>query len=440
MNTNSSIFYIMSNKSLSIFVIIILFGSLILLSCKEPIVQIEKPKPSTVIKLDSFGVHPRLIMSNQDISQMRENINSGNEPWNSTWIEFKKTVDLYLSPSWKTDVYTGSDVSAFYNNTIRDASAARDLALAYQITKDKKYAEMSVLIIETWLAPEILPASYFDPEIAYPNMGMMVARSTFPFLYAYDLLMADKLVSEKTQKRFAEWMRICEMRIKEGAKRWEDSNYFDNQFYQNHLVADAMGLLGIGIVLNDSKLAQYAFNSVENQRDAIDLIEGMILMKGQQPYYREPKEMPTQTGEIMDRYRHYAIGGHWKDYVTYPNRGLQYCGLSSILLMICAEMARNNGVDLYNWTAKTGENLKLPLDFYADFYITKDASINGGFYAGEDSWINGNDQTTYSLWEVGHCRYPGEKKFAEVLNANKRGSQGMHLLGPVTLTHGRKVE
>jgi len=430
----------MLNNSFLRFKIFTLFVSLFFLSCeKSPVVPIVKPKPSTVITLDSISEHPRLIMSRQDISQMLENINSGAEPWNETWIEFKRVVDNYLSPSWKTDVYNGSDVTIFYSKTIRDASASRDLALAYHITKDKKYAEMSILILEAWLAPEILPGSYFDPEIAYPNMGMMVARSTFPFLYAYDLLMADKLVSEKTQVRFAEWMRTCEIRIKEGAKRWEETDFFDKQYYQNHLVADAMGLLGIGIVLNDRELAQYALCSVENQRDVIDLIEGMILIKDQQPYYREPKVMPTQTGEIMDRYRHYAIGGHWKDYVTSPNRGLQYCGLSTILLIINAEMARNNGIDLYKWTAETGENLKLPLDFYADFYITKDASIKGGLYTGENSWINANETTNYSIWEVGYSRYPGEMKFAEVLKKNNRGSHELHLLGPVTLTHGRKV-
>jgi hypothetical protein len=383
--------------------------------------------------------HPRLIMSERDISQMRKNIKSGAEPWKGSWIEFKKTVDVFKSPTWKIDVYEGSDVTVFYKKTIRDASAARDLALAYHITNDKEFAEKSVQIIETWLAPDTLPGSYFNPDIAYPNMGMMVARSTFPFVYAYDLLMAEKLISEKTQKRFAEWMRICEANIKEGSKRWEDNNFFDKQYYQNHLVADAMSLMGIGIILNDVNLVQYAVDSKDNNRDVLDLIEGMILMEGQEPYYCEPIKLPTQTGEIMDRYRHYEIGGQWQDYVTSPNRGLQYCGLSTILLMISAEMGRNNGIDLYNWKAKTGEQIKLPLSFYADFYITKDASIKGGFYKGEDAWINVNETTNYSIWEVGYSRFPKEKKFAEVLRTNKRGSHEMHLLGPVTLTHGKKL-
>ena len=95
------------------------------------------------------------------------------------------------------------------------------------------------------------------------------------------------------------------------------------------------------------------------------------------------------------------------------------------------------GVNLYGWTAETGECVKLPLLYYADFYILKDTVIKNGFYSGEDSWINSNDTTNYSLWEIANCRYPGEQKFEDVLEANDRGSMPLHLFGPVTLTHGR---
>ena len=109
-------------------------------------------------------------------------------------------------------------------------------------------------------------------------------------------------------------------------------------------------------------------------------------------------------------------------------------------MMITAEMGRLNGFDLYNYVAPAGENIKLPLLFYADFYITKDASIKGGFYEGEDSWINHNDQAVFTLWEVAHARYPEEKIFNEVLRKNERASRKLHLLGPVLLTHGRCIE
>jgi hypothetical protein len=384
--------------------------------------------------------HPRLILSRQELADMKSRALSGKEPWASSWTALQKKADDLCAGKWKTAVYTGDDNKKFYDAAMRDGCAARDLALAYHISGNRKYAQQAVEILSAWLLPEMLPGTKFDPEKNFPNLGMLVARSSFPFIYAYDLLAADKLIAPEQQARFAVWLRILEGQIKEGGHRWESSDYFDKQYYQNHLVADAVGLMAIGIILQDTNLVQYAVDSAENPRDIKEQIAGLILMAGDAPYYREPGNFPVQTGEIMDRYRHFEIGGHFGDYVTKPNRGLQYCGLSSTLLLITAEMGRLNGFDLYNWTAPSGESIKLPLDFYADFYITRDASIKGGIFKGEDSWIGVNETTTHAIWEVAAARFPQEPKFKEVLRNYIRGSMELHLLGPVTLTHGPALD
>ena len=238
--------------------------------------------------------------------------------------------------------------------------------------------------------------------------------------------------------QFKDWLRILLPHIKEGARRWHENDYFGKQYYQNHIVAEVVGLMSIGIILRDNELVNYAYDGEKNPRNAKNVIEGMILMNGQPPYIGEPGSWPTHDGEIMDRYRHFVLTHH--GYTTKPNRALQYVGLSTNLMMITAEMGRLNGFDLYNYVAPAGENIKLPLLFYADFYIVKDASIKGGFYEGEDSWINHNDQAVFTLWEVAHARYPEEKIFNEVLRKNERASRKLHLLGPVLLTHGRCIE
>ena len=411
----------------------IIFSSLVLI--KSAILSAE-PDFSVRIGTD----HPRLILSRQELASMRERVQSGRDPWNSTWTVLQKRVDVFCAGKWQPAVYTGNDSRKFYDAAICDGSAARDLALAYHITGNSKYAFKAVAIISAWLQPEILPGTKFDSEKNFPNLGMLVARGSFPFLYAYDLLAADKLISPELRDRFAVWLRILEGQIEEGSHRWELNDYFDKQYYQNHLVADAVGLMAIGIILQDTNLVQYAVDSVENPRDIKEQIVGLILMEGDTPYYREPEKFPVQTGEIMDRYRHFEMGGHYGVYVTKPDRGFQYCGLSTTLLVIAAEMGRNNGFDLYNWTAPSGETLRLPLDFYADFYITGDASIQGGFYTGEDAWIGANDSTTHALWEVAASRFPKAGKYRDVLRAYERGSQDIHLLGPVTLTHGPSLD
>lgn len=380
---------------------------------------------------------PRLVLDREDISVMKHNALSGEEPYAGAWKALQERLEVCFEKDWAPAVYDGEDSHAFYQSCIRSGDYARDLAIAYHISGDRKYAHKAVEIMDLWTSSEPLPGSWFDPEIRYPNTGMEVARSMFPFLYAYDLLRADDLVPQASIEKFENWLKVLLPHIKEGARRWEANDYFGKQYYQNHIAADAMGLMSWGIILGDEALVSYALDSEENPRDVKDVIEGLILMEGQKPYINEPVIVKTEDGEIMDRYRHFSLGGHYKDYKTKPNRGLQYCGLSSTLLVACAEMGRMIGVNLYGWTAETGECVKLPLLYYADFYILKDTVIKNGFYSGEDSWINSNDTTNYSLWEIAHCRYPDEHKFKDVLEANERGSKVLHLFGPVTLTHGR---
>lgn len=389
---------------------------------------------------DLFGAvsvqkeHPRLILSRADLQRIRAEVESGARA--ERWQALKQRADNLCAGKWKPAVYTGDDSKKFYLSAMRDGCAARDLALAYHLSGEEKYAEQAVAVLSAWLNAEPLSASEFDPEIEYPNLGMLVARGSFPLLYAWDLLAGDGKIPPELTVRFRAWLRILEAQIREGEHRWVLNDYFDRQYYNNHLIAGAAGLMAIGIMLGDEAVVQYSVDSPENPRDIKDLIAGLILMEGDAPYYREPPATAPQTGEIMDRYRHFEIGGHWKDYVTKPNRGLQYAGLSSSLLVIAAEMGRLNGIDLYRWVAPTGETLRQPLDFYADFYIQKDASIKGGFYTGEDSWIGVNETTTHAIWEVAAARFPNEPKFKEVLRNYNRGSMDLHLLGPVSLTHG----
>lgn len=382
--------------------------------------------------------HPRLILSNTDLDLMRSNALSGVEPWKTAWDKLKREIDSYVDKDWKTNVYRGDASMSFYTAAMRDGSAARDLAIGYQITKDKRYARKAIEIINEWSLLKDAAGTYFDPAKFYPNTGMLVSRGSFAFMYAYDLLCADNLIESSKQKQFKNWLRILLPHIKEGMKRWADNDYFGQQYFQNHIAAEIVGLMSIGITLRDEKLVNYVYNGESNPHHIKKVIEGMILMKGQAPYSGEPGSWTTQDGEIIDRYRHFVLTHYGQK--TKPNRALQYAGLSANLLMITAEMGRLNGLDLHKYVAPNGENIKLPLVFYADFYISKDASIKGGFYAGEDSWINYNDQSVFTLWEVGHARYPDEKLFNEVLRTNDRATRTLHLLGPVVLTHGRSIE
>jgi hypothetical protein len=112
--------------------------------------------------------------------------------------------------------------------------------------------------------------------------------------YAYDLLCADNLIGKSKQKQFEAWLRILLPHIEEGVKRWVENDYFGKQYFQNHIVAEVVGLMSIGIILRDNELVNYVYDGETNPHNIKKVIEGIILMKGQPPYCGEPGSWPTQ--------------------------------------------------------------------------------------------------------------------------------------------------
>jgi hypothetical protein len=399
------------------------------------------PAPAPVAKginvPASFGPHPRLLLDKAGLDAMRERAKSGKEPWKTAWDQLKARADKVMAGIPKMKPYVGEDPSVFYKSLLPQAEATRDLSLAWWITGDKKYAEAAVRIIKAWTEAKPLPGTLFTKNHqAAPNKGMLIPRSLLPMIWAFDLLAGGQEMPETDRTAFTGWLRALVPQVKEGALIWEKNGFFDAQFFQNHQAGDNMGLVAIAIACGDADLLRYAVNSAENGRDFLDLLEGLILMPGQDPYYRDLPGAPApQAGEIIDRYRHFQMGGHVDDYETKPNRGLQYCMLSSHLLAITAQMLATNGLDLWDYRAAGGENLRLPFSFYAPIYSSMDATAQGGFYRGEQERMTlGGDSR--AIFEIAAARYPQDPAIAKVLEREGRAKDTTGLLGPEVLIFG----
>ncbi len=111
--------------------------------------------------------HPRLILSETDIDLMRGNALSGIEPWKSSWSALEEQINSYikcLSPT----VYKGDVSMDFYHATMKDGTAARDLAIGYQISRKADYANKAIEIIDAWSSSEYgLPGASFDSTRFY---------------------------------------------------------------------------------------------------------------------------------------------------------------------------------------------------------------------------------------------------------------------------------
>jgi hypothetical protein len=401
------------NKYLNIkAAMLVVVGMLVLCSCEDPVSPNGKPRPTTLLKLDSLGVNPSILFNKKKINDIKKAIAEKQEPFYSAWINLKSYCDGYLS--YKPNPYTGSVTDDFYEPTLHPASITRNMAFAYQLTGNRAYAEKSVELLKAYSQAMV------GKDLIDNGYALKIARGTFPFVCAYDMLVNTGFVDEESTKQITAWFRLIEAKVKLGEKEWHENDYFNQQYYNNHLVSHTMSLLAIGIALNDSVLIQYAFDSNECPRDVIELIPGMILMDGDRDCLRV-EDKPKQDGEIMDRYRH----------ITAQGRGLQYCTLSLHLFSPIGLMCQHRGFDLFQYKASSGEWLKLSYDFYSCFWRTKDSGIKGGYYGPhpqENARLNAPDDWI-GFFEIGLANYPESQQLKDVVASFNRPAQHMKLLG-----------
>ena len=383
--------------------------------------------------------HPRLLVNAELIAEIKADIKAKRQPRTDALLSVKTNVDKIIESNRKFEPYTGSAPYTFYTACCRDSEPARDMALIYLITGDQKYADHALRMLNGWAGAEPMPASKFDPADSPSSASMLVGRSMMQFVQVYDMLYDYPGFSEQQKQKVEQWFAVGVKVMEEGTKIWEESNYFNYQYYQNHLVSDVMGVAFVGYATGDRELVQYAIDSEENPRDFVDLLNGIILMEGEKPYFREPGNWPVQDGEIADRYRHFAIAGHNGDYVTKPNRGLQYCHLTLSQMAIIAQAAFSNGLDLFQVKGDKGECIEKSFEFYADFYRLKDSGMKGGFFFGEDDRIaSGGDMP--GLWELGYMHYPNNQDIYELIISIDRPSQHIWLMGNPALMFGQQVK
>jgi hypothetical protein len=362
--------------------------------------------------LDSLGVHPSLLFNSLELSKIKNAIALRKEPHYSTFLSLKSYCDNYLfySPA----PYTGAVTDDFYSKTLLPASISRNMAVAYCLTDNIAYAQKSAQILNAFSIAMAGSAAIDN------GISLKISRATFPFVCAYDMLLNAEVFSVGEKSQIARYFRMIENKLKLGVQEWEDNDYFNKQYYNNHLVSHAMSLLAIGCALDDAQLIQYILYSELCPRDIVDLQQGLILMSNDIDCVRV-QNLPKDDGEIMDRFRHITAGG----------RGLQYATLVLHLFTPIALICKHRGWDLFQYKAPTGEWLKLSYDYYSDYWRTKDSGIKRGYYgphAQENARLNSPDDWI-GVFDIALGQYPDSKPLLDVVASYNRPAQHMNLLG-----------
>ncbi len=399
---------------------------------------------------------PRIFLNASEIATIRARVSSGIQPHASAYAFLKSDTIANIPSSTRLTPYLGNDGRSFYNVATLHGGFARDLAIAYQVSKGIEtpaqttaYARKAANILRNWASGSPLPGTALDPgSPAIANHGMWLSRGIIPFAYAYDLIgdyTGDGALSTADRLAIETWLNALVPPIRASLADWHSNRYYNFQNYNNHLAADIAALVAIGYAVGDRSQVQWAISVsiATNPRDWVALLKGLILRPGDPTHHREKAGAPlVQDGEIYDRYRHY----------TGPLKGLQYSTLALTLLSVPAEICHRNGLDLWNYSASTGETLRLAWSYYADFYRLQSATIKSGFYAADgngnysaandESWRIGIAGDDVAVFELARTRLPSSAELNSlILDLQSRSNPARHeqtslLLGPVALTHG----
>jgi len=370
--------------------------------------------------------HPRLVLDSAGVAAMRQRALSDREPFTSAWIVLQKRLAKPVAPT----PYIGASGLEFVTVALDQGGHARDLALAWEISGEERYAQQAIHMLRAWAEAQPLPGTAFEHKAGEkdetPNWGMNAARSLFPFAYAYDLLYNQ--IDEPTRHVVEGWFRALLPVIQKCEKHWIESDYYGSQYFNNHVMAQTLGYATIGIILGDQDLLQLAIDDPRNPRDFREMVVGLIFMKGDEPCIRDKAKLPApETGEIYDRFRHHTGKGL---------RGIQYCNLSLSLLAALTEITQTaTDLPLWKYQAPSGENIRLPFEYYSEFYLQMDSSVKSGYYKGETDRL-GRAGDSPALYELGLARFPDSVPLRNMLKTKDRATLSQELFGPLVLTHG----
>ncbi len=340
---------------------------------------------------DQPNLHGHVFLTPDRIIRLQERVAERREPTWSAWQQVREEADKarerapQVPEVWHVPgFYDDADGHRNSKRVLQDdANATYTLALAYQITGDDAYADAALRFINAWSRLEKLRTA---------------DDSTLSFSYHFPaIIFGAALLSEyeawtpDDREQFAAFLkeRALPMNTMQGTNNW--------------------GNWGLVLVLAIAAYLQDAGLFEEGVARWKDFIEHQIAEDGHLPH------------EVT---RNRGLGGH----------GIWYSHFTLMPQTIAAEIARVNGVDLYDYESPSGRTLKLAFHRLAPWVRNPDSFP---YYKGGDDYPL-RASTYISYFEILHPRWPHPD--ARALIEQHRPLTATHSAPHITFTHGHEGE
>ncbi|MBT4137467.1 MAG: alginate lyase family protein [Candidatus Latescibacteria bacterium] len=349
-----------------------------------------------------------MFISQNDIAAIRKHVQDGLEPWQSAYVKLmadaeralaqervsvtrkgEERHDYWTDPpyrGWSKKDKSGPDARdgqinpesdrGDYMSAIALDNSVRHLGLAYAFTGDGLYAKKAVDLLQVWCVDE---KTYMEPKLTNGQSPIELYITMPGMIYGGSLVLKSGVWDKGIRDKWLDWVRA----FSNDVRATEHKNNFEN--WRLVFLATA------GVVLEDQDLLDEVF---EQWRSIID-------------WQMSPEG--------------------WMVHETGRTKSLDYSTYALNAMSLTAEIARQQGVDLYGYTLADGRGLKFTLDHHAPFIVNPRTWPHEQIapYKGDNA----------AIFELAYARFE-KPEYKAVIERWGRPMFEKRIAGPVTLTHG----
>ncbi len=343
------------------------------------------------------NVHPNMFLNDIEIDKIKDEINTGKEPWKSSFYGFEKIVrnNLKITPEsvvLKGKIPPSGDVHDYYTDElyIKDgivnqsadradfgaisniSKTVRNLGLLYVFTGNTSYANYSIELIDVWT---VNSSTKMNPNFTNRQSRIDISSNLPAMFYGADLIWNYPGWNQSDKAIFKNWTRSLLFNVTN--INISNKGIAENNFENWRLVL----ISSASVIAEDQKARKYAFDRWKQ------LISIQMNPDG------------SLKNELIR-----------KDSLTYSTFALNGMIQTAII-------ARHYNTDLYNYVLSDGRGLEKSLDFYAPYIIQSSKwnypQIHN--YNGENAFI----------YEFVSSFFKSKNLYMEVIKKWKRPIQGL---------------
>lgn len=343
--------------------------------------------------------HPNIFLNQTEIDAIKQKIAANEEPWISGYNQLISDANAALSQNPLSVTTSGtntghdfvaSDIDptrADYGSAVTASRAIRNLALAYVLSDNTAYADKAAELIKSWA---VNSNTFMTPSLT-SSQSLIELGITMPaIIYGADLI----------------WNY--------DSPNWTSSDKTTFQTWANNLGTSAMN--------STITVCPGYCNNFENWRLVLVSSAGAL------------SQNQTLMDYAFNRYKNIIdiqIGSDGRMNEEWVRTdGLSYSLYAIKAMQLTAEIARHNGMDLYNYNLPNGKGLELALDFIAP-YSDDDGTKwrNAGFQ--QNSLFTGQETDLFEL----SYQFLQKPAYLSVINFWGPVMNDSRILGLTSLTH-----